>query len=185
MVFKTTSLPVLLLILWQLLVRELLECSRPLVLLRLHYLIYQRLLTESDILCSYKSRLYGVMKRCFILLRHFKMVIEFELFWRIDNFLIVPLMLYYLRIFFPIFFALNDQRKLNKIEWETESFIYRLKSIKATFCCFKLLSMCIFSLYIKLELIAMNELGKVWFHSTFLKKIDGHSVKNFRSLNFF
>ena len=183
MVFKITSLPVLLLIFWQLLVMELLECSRPLVLLRLYYLIYQKLLTESDILCSYKSRLHGVMKRCFVLLSHFKMVIEFV--WRINNFLIVPLILCYLRIFFPIFFALNDQRKLNKIEWETESFIYRLKSVKATFCCFKLLSVCIFSLYTKLELIAMNELGKVWFHSTFLKKIDGCSVKNFRSLNFF
>ena len=56
-------------------------------------------------------------------------------------------MLEYFRIFFPIFFVLNEQKKLNKAVLETESFICRLNSIKATFWYFKFLSVCIISLY--------------------------------------
>ena len=57
-----------------------------------------------------------------------------------------------------------------------------MKSIKATFWCFKFLNVCIIPLYKKLELIAMNKLGKVWFHNTFLVKFHGCSVRNFKSL---
>ena len=67
-----------------------------------------------------------------------------------------------IRIFFPIFFTLDEQKnvtklceKLNKAVWETGSFIHRLKSISATFQCFKFPNVCIISIYRKMELIAM------------------------------
>ena len=42
--------------------------------------------------------------------------------------------------------------------------------------------MCTVSLYTKLELIAVNKLGKVWFHSTtFLVEFHGCSLRNFKS----
>ena len=65
---------------------------------------------------------------------------------------------------------------------ETKSFIYTLKSIKAAFSCFEFMSVWIISLYRKLELIGMNKLGKVWFHSTVRVKFHWCSVRNFISL---
>ena len=56
----------------------------------------------------YKFRLYVVMKTCFILLGNFVVVTHFEFFWSTSHLLSVPLMLGYLRILFPIFFALNE-----------------------------------------------------------------------------
>ena len=61
-----------------------------------------------------KFRLYGAMKRFFILLSLFVVVKDFELFWSTSHFLSVPLILEYLKIFFPIFFALNEHKNLNK-----------------------------------------------------------------------
>ena len=44
--------------------------------------------------------LYSIMKMCFILLSHFEVVKDFELFWSTSHPLSVGLMLNYLRIFF-------------------------------------------------------------------------------------
>ena len=60
----------------------------------------------------YKFKLHGVMKRCFILLSHFVGVKGFEPFGSTSHFLSVSLMLKYLKFFFPIFFALNEQKKV-------------------------------------------------------------------------
>ena len=71
------------------------------------YIIYKRLFTE--FWSSLQYRLYGVSKRRFILLSHF---VEFELIWIRSHVLSATLMLEYLRIFFPIFFALKEQKKV-------------------------------------------------------------------------
>ena len=39
------------------------------------------------------------------------------------------------------------------------------------------MSTCIVSFHVKLELIAMNKLGKDWFHGTFLGKLHGCYVR--------
>ena len=52
------------------------------------------------------------MKRCFILLSHFVVLKDFELFWGASHLLSVPLMLEYLGILFSIFFVLNEQKKV-------------------------------------------------------------------------
>ena len=57
-----------------------------------------------------------------------------------------------------------------------------MKSIKATFYSFKFLSVYIISLYRKLELFAMNKLGKTWFHSTFLVKFHECWVRSLKSV---
>ena len=46
------------------------------------------------------------------------------------------------------------------------------------------MSVCMISIYRKLELTAINKLWtwKVWFHSTFLVKFHGYFVRNFKSL---
>ena len=57
----------------------------------------------------------------------------------------------------------NLQMRKNKLAgWKV------LKQFFNTYLeCLKFLSACIISLYTKLELIAMNKIGKVWLHSTF------------------
>ena len=86
----------------------------------------------------YKFRLYGVRKRCFILLSHFLIVKDFDLFWgtrlmRVANsgipFIYISLIL---RPFWYNLLEIN-KRKWNKAVRETECFICKLKSIKATF----------------------------------------------------
>ena len=146
------SLLVLLLIFWHLLLIELLECLRPLVLLKLWYLIYQRLFTEPGILVFFTNLGYMELgKGVFILLSHFLIVKDFELFWgtrlmRAANsgipLIYIPLIL---RPFWYTLLEIN-KRKWNKTVWETESFICKLKSIKATFWYFKFLSVWIISL---------------------------------------
>ena len=86
----------------------------------------------------YKFRLYGVRKMCFILLSHFLIVKDFELFWgtrlmRVAN-SGIPL-IYISLILRPSWYSLLEinKRKWNKAVRETESFICKLKSIKATF----------------------------------------------------
>ena len=121
------------------------------------------------------------MKRCFVLLIHFIVVKDFRLFWSTNHPLSVPFILEYLRIFFPMFFILNEQKKVNKAVWETESLIFRLESIKPTCWSFKFLSVRIISLYRKLQqqrrviMIVMNKLRKIWFHSIFLVKF--HEIR--------
>ena len=121
------------------------------------------------------------MKRCFVFLIHFIVVKDFRLFWSTNHLLSVPFILEYLRIFFPMFFILNEQKKVNKAVWETESLIYRLESIKPTCWSFKFLSVRIISLYRKLQqqrrfiMIVMNKLRKIWFHSIFLVKF--HEIR--------
>ena len=128
----------------------------------------------------YKIMLYGFIKRCFILLSHFVLVKDFELFWSISHIPSVPLMLEYLRIFFLIFFALNEERKLKTAAWETESFIYRFKSIKNLLIFLKFLGASIISLYRSLELIAVNKVRKVRFHSVKFSKIPRMFCKEFQ-----
>ena len=70
--------------------------------LKVFYIVW-----HADLL--YKFRLHGVIKRCFVSMSHFLVVKNFELFP--SHPLSVPLILEYLRIFFPISFALNDQKK--------------------------------------------------------------------------
>ena len=72
----------------------------------------QRLFTSSGLL--HKFKLHCVMKRCFILLSHFVVVKDFRLHRSASHVLSAPLMLEYLRIFGPIFFALNEQRKVKE-----------------------------------------------------------------------
>ena len=45
-------------------------------------------------------------------------LINFELLWNTSHLLIVSLMLEYLRIFFPIFFALKEQTKVLPVGWK-------------------------------------------------------------------
>ena len=61
---------------------------------------------------DYKFKLYGFMKRYFVLLSHFIVVEDFELFLTISYLLDVQLILEYLRIFYPICFALNEKKKV-------------------------------------------------------------------------
>ena len=60
----------------------------------------------------YKFKLYGIIKICFILLSDFVVIKNFEMLWSTSQLLSVRLMQKYLRIFFPIFFALNEQEKV-------------------------------------------------------------------------
>ena len=55
------------------------------------------------------------------------------------------------------------------------------KALKQTFKFLNFWVCAFISLYTKLELIAMNKLGKVWFHSTFIEKFHGCSVRGFIS----
>ena len=66
---------------------------------------------------------YGVMKKYFTLLSHFKVVSHCWVIWGVSHLLAVALMLEYLRIFFfryylliisLILFALNKQKKVKK-----------------------------------------------------------------------
>ena len=107
------SILVLLLIFWQLLLILLLVCSRPLVLI-LTFIYLKDFLQSLAYCCSFKFKLYGITKRCVTLLSLAAMVKDFELLWITSHLLSVPLMLEYLRIFFPIFFALNKQRKVKE-----------------------------------------------------------------------
>ena len=74
------------------------------------------------------------------------------------------------------------KRKLNKLAWETESFIHSMKIINFIHYKIHSLRVYIISLYRTLELIAMNELGKVWFQSVYYVKFHGCSERNFKSL---
>ena len=58
-----------------------------------------------------------------------------------------------------------------------------MKSIKLLFKVLDFWNMYIVPLYTKLELIAMKELRKICFHSTFLVKFHEFWVRNFKSLN--
>ena len=76
-----------------------------------------------------KFKSYGVLKRCFILWSHFVVVKDFELFWSKSHLLSVPL--YWNTSEFPFRYSLNEQKKLkNRL---CESFIHRLRNIRATF----------------------------------------------------
>ena len=53
---------------------------------------------------------------------------------------------------------------------------------KASVQPFNVLNVSVYNLKGKLELTAVNKLGKFWLHSTFLAKFHGCSVRNFKSL---
>ena len=55
-----------------------------------------------------------------------------------------------------------------------------MKNITVVFKYFKFLSLCIISLYTKLERIVIKKLGKARFHITFSEKFNGCSVRNFK-----
>ena len=100
--------PIFCIIFWQLLLIRLLECSGS------NAWYIESFLQSLKYWSSLKVGLYGVMKRCFILLNYFVVVKLFELFWSTSHFLNVSLILEFLKIFFPIFFALNVQKKVVK-----------------------------------------------------------------------
>ena len=73
---------------------------------------------------------YMVIRKCFTSLSYFVVVKDFELFWDTSHLLSVSLML---EFSFQNPFLSMMKANLNKALWETESFIYRFKGIKATF----------------------------------------------------
>ena len=96
-----------------------------------------------------KFRLYDIMKRCFLLLSRFVVVKCFELFWSAGHLLGVPLSWNTSKLSFRYSSLWMSKRKLNKAVWETESFIYKLKSVKATFSWFKFLNVYSFLIHTK------------------------------------
>ena len=104
------------LIFWQFVadrIARVLKTSGPTQVVVLWRLYINSFLQSQCTSLLHKFKLYRDMKSYFILLNHFVVVKNFEFFFEAQViFLSVSLMLEYLRILFPIVFALNEQKKV-------------------------------------------------------------------------
>ena len=104
------------LIFWQFVadrIARVLKTSGPTQVVVLWRLYINSFLQSQCTSLLHKFKLYRDMKSYFILLNHFVVVKNFEFFFEAQViFLSVSLMLEYLRILFPIVFALNQQKKV-------------------------------------------------------------------------
>ena len=104
------------LIFWQFVadrIARVLKTSGPTQVVVLWRLYINSFLQSQCTSLLHKFKLYRDMKSYFILLNHFVVVKKlWILFWRTGHLLSVSLMLEYLRILFPIVFALNEQKKV-------------------------------------------------------------------------